>query len=73
AAVGERLLTSTDGGETWTVGYTAPDRNWRELSGEFVTETNGFVILARPGSTQLATMMLTTRDAGATWTPVAFD
>ncbi|MFF0610733.1 hypothetical protein ACFYUD_18895 [Nocardia tengchongensis] len=73
AGVGERLLTSTDGGETWTVGYTAPDRNWRDLSGEFVTETNGFVILARPGSTQLATTMLTTRDAGATWTPVVFD
>ncbi|MFD7845985.1 hypothetical protein ACFV4K_23965 [Nocardia sp. NPDC059764] len=72
AAVDERLLTSTDGGETWTTVYTAPDRGWQPVSGEFVTETTGFVVLSRPGNGPVPTMMLATRDAGQSWTPVSF-
>ncbi|MEU1426279.1 hypothetical protein ABZ412_04275 [Nocardia sp. NPDC005746] len=72
AAVDERLLTSTDGGETWTTAYTAPDRGWQPLSGEFVTETTGFVVLGHPGSGPVPTMMLATRDGGQSWTPVGF-
>ncbi|MVU82680.1 hypothetical protein GPX89_36290 [Nocardia sp. ET3-3] len=72
AAIDDHLLTSADGGATWTTTYTAPDRNWNDFSGEFVTETTGFVILSRPGAKHYATMMLTTEDAGRTWTPVSF-
>ncbi|MEC3917331.1 hypothetical protein [Nocardia sp. CDC160] len=72
AALDDRVLTSADGGESWTIAYTAPDRDWEPVAGEFTTETTGFVILAHTGSAHNASMMLTTDDAGRTWTPVSF-
>ncbi|GAB0107671.1 hypothetical protein JMUB6875_66680 [Nocardia sp. JMUB6875] len=72
AAVDAHLLTSTDGGETWTTAYTAPGTDWVARSGDFVSATTGFVIMHRTGTEHSPSLMLTTKDAGRTWTPVSF-
>ncbi|WP_040857908.1 WD40/YVTN/BNR-like repeat-containing protein [Nocardia niigatensis] len=72
AALDDRLLTSADSGETWTTTYRAPDQGWHAMSGHFVTETTGFVIMTDNRPTHRPSVMLTTQDAGRTWTPVSF-
>lgn len=68
AAIDNQLLTSSDGGTTWTTTWTDSDPE-ATIDGEFVSATTGFVVVGKRDRDAPSTL-LTTHDAGRTWEPV---